>query len=216
MEEKKLLRILIKLMVLSLLHVCYASNSNNEIYNEIHKIKDNTDMLVERYKSSANKLKEGTAEVVKQANIDKEYFLKQQKRLVENAYNTQGKPKNNSSVLVFVSFSMPEKSIREIIIESEKYGGNVIIQGIINNSFKDTVDKIAKIANETGNKGGVSIDPNLFMQYKIHQVPAYVIRTDEANYDIVYGLGSVKEALDVVASGNTKLKAEAKKMLQSV
>lgn len=82
-----------------------------------------------------------------------------------------------SNVLVFVSFSMPEVSIKGWMKEAEKIGAPVVIRGLVNNSFKATIQKMTELAKD--HHGGVQLDPTLFQKYQINQVPAVVVTTTE-------------------------------------
>ena len=75
--------------------------------------------------------------------------------------------------IVFVSFSMPEADIRNLINEMHKVKGGVVIRGLIHDDFKKTTAKIAAL--QTKDNAGVLIDPTLFQLFEIKQVPTYVI-----------------------------------------
>lgn len=75
--------------------------------------------------------------------------------------------------IVFVSFSMPEDDIRNLINEMHKVKGGVVIRGLIDDDFKKTTAKIAAL--KTKDNAGVLIDPTLFQLFDIKQVPTYVI-----------------------------------------
>lgn len=79
---------------------------------------------------------------------------------------------SKKEILVFVSFSMPELSLRELSKASKKYNAKLILRGIYKESFKKTAEKILEIDKE-----GLSleINPKLFKQYEIKQVPTFVL-----------------------------------------
>lgn len=79
---------------------------------------------------------------------------------------------SKKEILVFVSFSMPELSLRELSKASKKYNAKLILRGIYKESFKKTAEKILEI-----DKKGLSleINPKLFKQYEIKQVPTFVL-----------------------------------------
>lgn len=79
---------------------------------------------------------------------------------------------SKKEVLVFVSFSMPELSLRELSKASKKYNAKLILRGIYKESFRKTAEKILEI-----DKKGLSleINPKLFKQYEIKQVPTFVL-----------------------------------------
>lgn len=183
MEEEKLLHIL-KLIGLCffMINSCLASIS-----------------LEERSLQKSEKYRN---EIINQQNniyrmidgFDKKEFLKVQKQKLNEAYKNQGKPRDESNIQIFVSFSMPDIALKNIMNQAEKYNASVVIRGLINNSMLETLNKINKLVKENKGKGGLQIDPNLFDEYKIYQVPAIVL-SENNNNDVVYGLGSIEEAL---------------------
>ena len=86
---------------------------------------------------------------------------------------------NMSRVIVFISFSMPEASIRSWLTQARKIHVPVVIRGLVNNSFPETLSKISKLVGP--NNTGVQIDPELFKKFDIREVPAVVIREPADN-----------------------------------
>ncbi|KJV73980.1 type-F conjugative transfer system pilin assembly family protein [Orientia tsutsugamushi str. TA716] len=74
---------------------------------------------------------------------------------------------------IFVSFSMSDEALKSYLLnlkaESQKAGAQLVMRGLINNSFTQTKNKTMEL--------GISfdIDPCLFEQYKIDVVPVIVI-----------------------------------------
>lgn len=77
-----------------------------------------------------------------------------------------------SHTLVFLSFSMPETSLLQWLIQCKQAGATPVIRGLIHNSFKDTMSVIAVLSKKTGI--GVQLDPILFQTFAINAVPAVV------------------------------------------
>ncbi len=80
---------------------------------------------------------------------------------------------NNTNVLaqtyIFVSFSMPDEALKSYYAEAQKVGAILVMRGLVNNSFLETKAKVDKMAIS------FNIDPNLFEQYQIKQVPVIII-----------------------------------------
>lgn len=127
--------------------------------------------------------------------VDKNDFFKEQREKLQMAFKNQGKPKNSAEVLVFVSFCMPAVALKSLIQQSTRYHATLVIQGLVESSLPKTIIKMNELIKETNNKGGFQIDPNLFNEYKINRVPAIVIGAAD-NFDVVYGMGNIKEALE--------------------
>lgn len=86
----------------------------------------------------------------------------------------QGIPRkeHRDGILVFISFSMPKTSLIELNNQADKYNAILVMRGIYKNSFTKMKEKILTISS----KGlTVEIDPQLFKQYGIKQVPTYVL-----------------------------------------
>ncbi|MFK7256838.1 type-F conjugative transfer system pilin assembly protein TrbC [Acinetobacter baumannii] len=75
--------------------------------------------------------------------------------------------------IAFVSFSMPDEDIRNLINEMAKVKGGVVIRGLVDDDFKKTVAKVASLKTKDGM--GLMIDPTLFQLFDVKQVPSYVI-----------------------------------------
>lgn len=113
--------------------------------------------------------------------------------------------KKVSQVLVFLSFSMPEKSLHTWLLQCKQSGATPVIRGLIHNSFKDTMAAIQKLSKKTGI--GMQLDPILFKTFEISVVPAVVYVKDipdcpanmdckPVDYDILYGDVSLDYALE--------------------
>jgi len=72
-------------------------------------------------------------------------------------------------ILWFVSFSMPEASLRQAVAQAEKTGAVLLIRGLKGDSFLDTAKAIAVLVGEK--EVQFQIDPPLFREYGITSVP---------------------------------------------
>ncbi len=115
---------------------------------------------------------------------------------------------------VFVSFSMPEPSLKQIVSDASYYNVPVVIRGLYNNSFRETANKILALTKEN-NKGGMLINPIWFRKYNIKAVPAFLVtKNDESSsYDLMYGNIPLKRALTIIAEKGEYAK-EAGKILE--
>lgn len=116
----------------------------------------------------------------------------------------------DKNILIFVSFSMPKESLKGWISEAEKIHAPVVIRGLVNNSFKETLARMNELVSN--NKGGVQLDPVLFKKFQIKQVPAVVVR-DGNEYDVIYGDSHLDYALETVIKRNDALSVSAKHAL---
>lgn len=77
-------------------------------------------------------------------------------------------------LLVFVSFSVPETSLRQLAQQVSAAGGVLVLRGFVNNSIKETLPALTKLA-ESGAR--VMLDPTLFRDYRVEVVPTFVVST---------------------------------------
>lgn len=119
---------------------------------------------------------------------------------------------NKSNVIIFVSFSMPEQSIVNLLQDAKKIHASVVIRGLIHNSFKETFIKMASIVKKAGG-GGVELNPPVFKKFNIEKVPAVVVLSNqncqlelscpEDKYDVVYGNIPLYDSLKLIRDHGT-------------
>jgi type-F conjugative transfer system pilin assembly protein TrbC len=120
--------------------------------------------------------------------------------IANNVFAAQENKKEQ--ILIFVSFSMPEPSLKQWLIEAHQAGAHVVIRGLKNNSFKETASIMTKLLKDT-NAGGIELNPVAFQKYKITKVPAVVVVNNESqNYDVVYGNVTLEYALKEIRKRN--------------
>ncbi len=78
-----------------------------------------------------------------------------------------------NSVYVFISFSMPKESLQQWAAQAKKVHAPLVIQGLVDDSFTKTQQAVAALSSE--HQSGVVLDPRLFRQYHIQQVPTVVV-----------------------------------------
>lgn len=115
----------------------------------------------------------------------------------------------SNNILIFVSFSMPKDSLISWMNEANKINAPLIIRGLINNSFRETTKKVINFL--PNNKGGLLLDPTLFVKFAIDKVPAVVIADSTClkkekcdNYDVIFGNTTLEHALEEIKSKHTK------------
>jgi len=132
------------------------------------------------------------------------------------------------TLYIFVSFSMPDDLIKDYIQSAAQVDGLVVISGLLNNKFLDTVSKIEDFVYvEDGEaKGGVMIDPKAFETFGVTTVPTIVLaenmlepcRTAECDreipiHDRISGAVTLEYALTQFArDGDMKEAAEARRL----
>lgn len=94
-----------------------------------------------------------------------------------------GPNRSPSDTYVFLSFSMPEASLKVWIAQAKEKRAAIVINGLIENSFKKTLSKISSLNANSG----LYIDPTLFRKYGVKKVPAVAVDYGNGNYSVVYG-----------------------------
>lgn len=120
----------------------------------------------------------------------------------------QSKQQENApKLIVFISSSMPAKSIQQWAIQTDKLGAELVIRGFVNNSFKDTVILAQKLFSDH-RVGGFNVDPFKFKDYAIGSVPTVVLDV-KGVVDKVHGDIGLFEALEIVKmQGENKIDAQ--------
>lgn len=103
-----------------------------------------------------------------------------------------------SPILYFVSFSIPENGLKQMLPEAANLGIPALINGLIDNDFRKTAGAVFELTKDSGN-GGVQIDPKAFREFGITQVPALVVRCDDG-FDVLYGNVRIQTALERLAA----------------
>lgn len=127
-------------------------------------------------------------------------------------------------LLIFVSFSMPEHSLKLWAKQAESVNGKVLIRGFIENSFSKTALRMRELFKDDKTAEWL-IDPESFERYGIKAVPAVVItqstdgmvETAELDFDVSYGDTSLKDALALIAvKGSAYGQKSAQTLLQRI
>ena len=83
---------------------------------------------------------------------------------------------NNRQIYIFISSSMPVRSIQQWLQQAKQAHATVVLRGLIHDSFAETTRWI--ISLQSSDAAGIEIDPTLFQRFHITQVPTVVIVKD--------------------------------------
>lgn len=78
-----------------------------------------------------------------------------------------------STLLVFVSFAMPEATISRLLDQAARAGGTLVLRGLVNGSMRDTVERMQRLIGER--RVAVQIDPQAFDRFSIVRTPSFVL-----------------------------------------
>lgn len=100
-------------------------------------------------------------------------------------------------IYVLVSFAINDESLRSYFNEANHYGAKLVMRGLVGekfgrNRFAETKTKLEKV--------GINIDinPNLFKQFGIKQVPAVVVVNSDKTIKKISGHITLKKALEIM------------------
>ena len=102
---------------------------------------------------------------------------------------------------IAVSLSMPKALLAGLFKKASKIGAKLIMRGLKNNSFEETVMAIKELS-----ESGIAIDinPKIFRSYEIKQVPAFILIAGNKS-DILHGNVSLNYILtEFTEKGDTK------------
>lgn len=86
-------------------------------------------------------------------------------------------------ILVFISFSVPKNIWLSLSQEMEKENAVFVLRGVPENSFKSFAKEIINLKEE-GLKATVQIQPELFKEYEIDSVPAFVFKEGNLSHKV--------------------------------
>ena len=115
-------------------------------------------------------------------------------------------PNEKRKLLVFVSSSMSDESLKALLLQAQSMRVSVVFRGLIENSFQQTKAFFERV----GING--EIDPTLFEEYKITHVPTFVLIEGD-KHDSVQGNISLEEALRTIKEKG-ELKKQAAQLLK--
>lgn len=77
------------------------------------------------------------------------------------------------SLLVFVSFSMPEASLRSLVSQAERANATLVLRGPVRSSLKETVIAVQKLIGDR--KVVFQLDPEAFDRFGVTAVPTFIL-----------------------------------------
>lgn len=84
-------------------------------------------------------------------------------------------------VMVFASFSMPEPSLKALVVDAKNAGVPVVLRGFVDGSLEQTARRMANLLGHTDGPeataqalGGVIIDPRAFRVFDVSHVPTFI------------------------------------------
>ena len=141
-------------------------------------------------------------------------------------FQQEAKVPSRDALLFFVSFSMPEASLRRVLTQARQLDATVLFRGLKGGSLRDSAAAIRQI-NPAGAQ--VQIHPEAFTQYKVSAVPTTLLtRVGEGRsldgtgcalpdtYVAIAGDVSADYALQEMAKQSPLFKSAAERLLRDL
>ena len=104
----------------------------------------------------------------------------------------------DQNILIFVSFSMPKKLLWSYFEQAKLYNAKLVMRGLVNNSFKDTVKSMDIGDNKILR---LEVNPKLFKAYQVKRVPTIVVKNNNG-HDRFVGSVTLAYILNEINSSN--------------
>lgn len=100
--------------------------------------------------------------------------------LLAGAAANAAKPQGEAPLfMVFASLSMPEQSLKRLVRDTTRAGGIVVFRGFPNNSSKQFIAGMTKLADAEGDEPNIGIDPRLFRAFDVQAAPTFVVASSD-------------------------------------
>ena len=197
--------------------VSRASKDVKKFKGEAKKIAKEAKVKIDEYKKEVSTIKVKSLKSMNEyVQQNKEEFGMNQDSCTGGEADTQDI--NSERRLVFLSLSMNERNIEQIIKQSKIYGFTPVIRGFKNGSYIETAQYLASVIEKTGY--GVVVDPESFKEFDVKVVPTFVVAeaacTGEgescksSKYNKISGNVSLEHVLRTFAKRGDVLGDEAK------
>lgn len=77
------------------------------------------------------------------------------------------------SLLIFVSFSMPEKTLSRLVEQAARAQATLVLRGLTQSSIKETVVRVGRLIG--AQTVSFQIDPKSFERFSVKQTPTFVL-----------------------------------------
>ncbi len=112
------------------------------------------------------------------APLDLEAIAKGFETNVDLTAKTQGLA-TSPNLLVFVSFSMPEATLKRLAEQAGRANATLVLRGFVNGSLRDTVARVQGLIG--AGRVPFQIDPQGFERFAIDKSPSFVLVRDGAS-----------------------------------
>lgn len=117
----------------------------------------------------------------------------------------QGERWEGARVWALASFSMPEPSLKQLMLDAKAYGVPVVMRGFVDNSVYATRERLIAVFGSDEEIEGFGIDPTLFARFDVTTVPTIIAVPDMFDICDTPGCEGDAAPLHDRVSGNIRL-----------
>jgi conjugal transfer pilus assembly protein TrbC len=119
-------------------------------------------------------------------------------------------------LLIFISFSLPEATLRALVAQARRAGAVLVMRGLHQNSIKATLPRVRELLGSEQQQAalGWQIDPRLFRAFEVKVVPTFALTEPQALARSCTQDACMRPATWASVSGNVSLHAALDAMAQ--
>jgi conjugal transfer pilus assembly protein TrbC len=131
-----------------------------------------TSARTEQYQRDAQELAAGNQRALARGMT----MLRNDPTFGDAAAMVEAAPEEGGALYVAVSLGMPKESLRRLALDSHKAGAKIVIRGLVNGSFEQTLVAAKEVFGEDA-VSGVAIEPQVFRAFGVDRVPTFIAAT---------------------------------------
>jgi len=159
---------LLLVMVLSILSITVQAEERSDINRQVNELIEDTDKNTDSHGYS--KEIEALKNINNQYDAVKELSTFQKLKPEEDDISIPG---SKLQLYYFISFSMPEQSLRKAVEDAERIQAILVLRGMKDDSMRETLKTIKEYIGERTVQ--FQIDPVLYREFNINLVPALAL-----------------------------------------
>jgi conjugal transfer pilus assembly protein TrbC len=111
--------------------------------------------------------------------------------------------KTGPTLLVFVSFAMPEPTLQRLVGQAAASGATILLRGFVDGSLQETVARAQRLIGQR--KVGFQIDPQAFDRFSVASTPTFVLIKEGVSPELCAGGTCYPASAFLSASGDVSL-----------
>lgn len=125
------------------------------------------------HKSNTKRKEQGENSSFKSYDTTLQPLKENYNELLNKTFTLEGTEHNSRDFYIFISFSLPRKTLLSLLKDARKYGATLVLRGLKDGSFKKTMAELMELYKHE--KGQVILDPTLFKRFNVTSVPTFLL-----------------------------------------